>query len=739
MTALFGKGSSTFAQPSPSRLRFNLAIQKNRAVVFSVAAILGFVCAGPEILKHHYLDIFGIIFFSNLSALLMTVYYRRQLRGKPGRNLDILWIIIDSLLITWGVNITGGAESAWFPWYLANISGAAFAMGQLAAFFVFLWDTLIYVCLAWSRGESAGFDRVAFQVLFKMVCLYGASFFFLKGAMELNRKRLAVKKLKENETRKVEELTRLTQVLDQKSRELAEANRKVEESNRLKSQFMANMSHELRTPLNSIVGFSEVLLTRLEGEISARYTKFLSNIHTSGQHLLRIINDILDLSKIEAGQVDLHPEAISVRDVADGVCTIMRSLAVKRKIRFLKEIPDNLPPLHADPVKYKQILYNLVSNAVKFSPDDSKVEIRARYLSQEASSLNEESIQVDVVDHGIGIDPRDHHKVFQEFRQVDGTLTRKYEGTGLGLSLVKRFVEIHGGEITLTSRPGEGSTFSVVLPRICTGAKPIPPLGESPPTFTADGRKRILVVEDDPTAYESLSRDLESEGYTCLRAKNGEEAIRSARQLKPDAITLDIIMPGMDGWEVLKRLKEIESTRDIPVIIISMQENRELGIALGANDYLVKPVDRDLLLERLTRMIPPGLPSQSRILLIDDDPHLHEMLEAVLEIRGYRVSHALTGGEGVRVAVEAPPDLIVLDLMMEGMDGFEVAAVLQGEAVTSKVPILVLTAKDLTADDRERLRGKITALVQKGDGGPANLPGIIHDLLTAHSREKSDG
>ncbi len=710
----------------PGYVRFQLAIQKTRAAVYTLGFLIALLFRQAGVLDATPGSILAVFLAALATVFLFTAVYRRGRTG--GWRPEPFWLACDILLITWGIFISGGIRSEWFLWYIANAGAAAFVAGRRGALLVGSACTAAYLSLLAGMGQIHGLDHTLFLALGRMIFLFGASAFFLRGTADLQRRRSVILRLQENESRKVAELTRLTAALDQRARELAEANVKIREADRLKSQFLANMSHELRTPLNSIIGFSEILSTRLAGQIPEKHQKFLHNINVSGQHLLAIINDILDLSKIEAGKMELHPERFPIYGVVHGVCTIMKGVTGNRDIALVTDIPEDVPPLEADPVKTKQILYNLIANAVKFSPEHSTVTVRARRLLAEASPLGDESLQISVLDQGIGIDPKDRDLIFHEFQQADGTSTRQYEGTGLGLALVKKFVDLHGGTVTVQSEVGHGSEFQVTLPvrfRGRAGESPAPP-----PLLPADNRRRIVVVEDDPTAFETIGRDLSAAGYLPIRARHGEEALALVRETRPSAITLDLVLPGVDGWEVLKALKQDPETRDIPVIIVSMIDNRELGFALGARDYLLKPVDTARLLDRLARIV-PSVPSRSpRLLLIDDDAGAHELLDDLLSPLGYRVEHAASGAEGIEMASRGSPSLILLDLMMEGMDGFEVATRLKAEPGTERLPILVFTAKDLTAEERLLLSGKINALVPKGrDMSPSRLVAAVQDLV----------
>ncbi|HPR64414.1 MAG TPA: response regulator [Thermoanaerobaculia bacterium] len=715
----------------PGLKRFKLSVQKNRAFVYTLAALFAIALQQLGLIKGTFLQAFTVLVLAVISSIVFYVAYIYFWK----LNLDWVWLLFDSFLISCGVYLTGGVASPWFPWYLANVSGAAFVAGMEWAVALSIVDTFSYLGVLAIRGEIAGLDGVFWEKLAMMACLFGSTFFFFRGATELQRKQKQVKLLRENESRKVAELTRLTTILDERTRELDEANFQIRHADKMKSQFLANMSHELRTPLNSIIGFSEILISRLESELSDKYLKFLSNIHTSGIHLLGIINDLLDLSKIEAGRMEVNAEKFPLEGVIHGVCTVMKGMAAKRNISFEVDLPEHLPPLHADPVKVKQMLYNLLSNSVKFSPDDSTITIRGSHVEAGESALGVDSISIQVVDRGIGIAPENHDMIFQEFSQVDNAPTRQFQGTGLGLALVRRFVELHKGTIQVDSAVNQGSTFTILLPSrfIADGSSREPETAL--PVVTTTALPRILVVEDDPDAYERISKDLAVAHFIPVRAKNGEEAVRLARLIKPAAITLDIILPDIDGWEVLKRLKQDGTTRNIPILIVSMVENQDLAVALGADDYFLKPIEGESLVKRLTQLVPPESTRSARILLIDDDSAVHEMVEALLEPIGFRLDHAYNGKEGLELASQNPPSLIMLDLMMEGMDGFDVAAVLRNDPRTSYLPILVLTAKDLTEAERKRLHGKINGLLQKGSSGPQELISSVKHLVRRHSKE----
>ena len=497
-------------------------------------------------------------------------------------------------------------------------------------------------------------------------------------------------------------------------RELQVKNEQAEEANRAKSIFLANMSHELRTPMNAIIGFSEILVERLEERLEPKYVGFLRSIQQSGQLLLSIINDILDLSKVEAGKMEIYPETFAVRTAVDSVCQVMKGLTAKKSISFVVDIADDVREIETDHAKFKQILYNLLSNAVKFSKTHGVVTIRARRAAGEMLSVS-------VTDNGIGIAPENLGVIFDEFRQIDTATSRAFGGTGLGLSLVKKFVELQRGSVSVTSVLGEGSTFTFMLPLRFAGATiPSPIVG--PGGVIIPPGERVLVIEDEDEAFDTLSAYLQSAGYVPIRARTGQEALDRARVMSPRAITLDLVLPGMEGLQVLRTLKSDEATTDIPVIIVSMLQNRELAMAFGADDYFVKPVEWPRLRRRLAEITGrDGRDGGARLLLVDDDVAVHQMLEQELTKEGYLLDSATSGAEALERAERSRPDVIILDLMMPGMSGFELAERLRQRETTATIPILVLTAKDLTAEDRERLRLGVSGLVMKGNAAGARL------------------
>lgn len=709
-------------QKEDSLLRFNLATQRSRAAIYLLIAFLALFGTATRVIPIRLGWIAILVVAGLLSCIAFYELYQNKVDRQWNVNLAPFWLVLDTFMTTAGVLVSGGWQSPWFIWYLSNSAAAAFVLGGRASLIVSSFNGLVYMSTLMLTGSIHFGDRGFMTALYQISFLYVATFFFLKGAANLKEKREIIQKLKEAESRKVEELTLLTSELEERRREAGEANRRIREADRLKSQFLANMSHELRTPMNSIIGFSEILQERLKDRVEAKELTFLHHILASGQHLLGIINDVLDLSKIEAGKMELYSEPFKVVEAVDSVITIMRAQAVRNGVRVESDTPSDLL-IESDLAKFKQILYNLLSNAVKFSPPDATVSVSTRAVREGEKDL----IEVSVKDEGIGIAPENHDIVFQEFRQLDNSAQRTAGGTGLGLALVKKFVEMQGGSVSLASELGKGSTFIFRLP---VQAK----VGTSGQLFRdgadpgSEAGERVLVVEDDTSAFDAISRHLRSAGYAAVRASQGDEAMRLARLLRPIAITLDLVLPGMDGWELLKKLKLDPETCEIPVVIVSMIDNRELGIALGAHDYFLKPVDRRRLIDRIQQFTSGRLVRQRRLLLIDDDPAFQTLLEEEVQALGYQMRTARGGEEGVQLALTDSPDVIILDLLMPDLSGFRVADMLKADPRTAQIPILVMTSKDITDDDRKLLQSKIAAIVPKGHAAGARLITAIQQL-----------
>lgn len=491
-----------------------------------------------------------------------------------------------------------------------------------------------------------------------------------------------------------------------------------EAANQSKSQFLANMSHELRTPLNAIIGYSEMLQEEAEDTGATHFVADLQKIHGAGKHLLGLINDILDLSKIEAGKMEIYLETFGIREVIQDVNSTIQPLIHKGKNQLEVRLADGVGEMRSDLTKVRQILFNLLSNASKFTEHGTIT------LSVERSFdvTGKEWILFRVKDSGIGMTPEQLGKLFQAFTQADASTTRKYGGTGLGLTISRRFCELMGGDIRVESEFGKGTTFSVRLP--AKVEEQALPSSQEEVTELAGlaGGSTILVIDDDPVARELVGRYLSKDGFSVKTASGGQEGLALAKILKPDAITLDVMMPDMDGWAVLTALKADSDLADIPIIMISMVAEKNLGFSLGATDYMVKPIDRNRLttmMERYrthSRACPP-----CRVLLIEDDAPTREMTRRTLEKSGMTVIEAENGLVALQKLAHEIPCIIMLDLMMPVMDGFQFAVELRKKEEWRSIPVIVLTAKDLTAEDQLRLNGYVESVMQKGEYSQVSL------------------
>jgi len=515
------------------------------------------------------------------------------------------------------------------------------------------------------------------------------------------------------------ENARLYEETQQRAKALAEANVRLQELDRLKTQFLANMSHELRTPLNSIIGFSEILMDGLMGQMTPEQVECVRDIHDSGEHLLTLINDILDLSKIEAGRMELEPTTFDVAELLKEVQATVTPLLESKSQVLTLEYTDHLPLLTADRFRVKQVLLNLLSNAHKFTPAEGRITLTCRLADSNTMLFS-------VADTGIGIKPEDQEIIFEEFRQVIDSSNQEMTGTGLGLAISKRLVAMHGGRIWVESEYGHGATFAFLLP-LAGPPAPEPTMpGETP---LPSGGKTVLVIEDDRQFSNLLAFYLRQEGYTPVQHYHGASALERARKLKPTLITLDVILPDQDGWEVLRALKSDPETRDIPVLVISVLENGELAFSLGAVDYLLKPIHREdlgRLLDRLVASDPSARKSAAswrpyKVLVVDDDPKMVSLLRTMLPAEGYTLLPAYDGEQGLKLAREEQPDVVLLDLLMPGMNGFEVLDALRADAETAHIPIMVFTTKDITSEDRERLNHRIQGLMRKSALTPRSL------------------
>jgi signal transduction histidine kinase/CheY-like chemotaxis protein len=483
-----------------------------------------------------------------------------------------------------------------------------------------------------------------------------------------------------------------------------------ESANRTKSAFLANMSHELRTPMNAIIGYSEMLIEEAEDLGQEEFVPDLKKIHSAGRHLLGLINDVLDLSKIEAGKMTVYAETIDIATMINEVQATVHPLVEKNGNHLVIEIPAGVGTMYSDLTKIRQTLFNLLSNASKFT-EKGRLLLK---VSREAG-VGGDWVRFAVTDSGIGMTPEQLGKLFQAFSQADASTTRKYGGTGLGLAISRKFCQMLGGDITVTSTPDVGSTFTVDLP-VTAPAGPdteaaIVTSPHAAPTVAVTSSPTIVVIDDDATVLELMKRYLSKEGFNVLTATNGPEGLELARRHQPVAITTDVMMPGMDGWSVITELKGDPATAHIPIILVTMSDNREMGMALGVSDYLSKPVDWKRLgsvMERLRLLPEAGL-----IFVVEDDDATRDQLTRTLSKEGWNVRSATNGRLALEALQDLDPALVLLDLMMPEMDGFQFLDHFRQNPRFVDTPVIVLTAKDLTPDDRQRLGGQVSSLIAK--------------------------
>ena len=548
---------------------------------------------------------------------------------------------------------------------------------------------------------------------------------------------------------------RQTEQLQLRNEEIVHKNLQIEKASHLKSEFLANMSHELRTPLNAIIGFSEALKDGLMGELPAEQKEYIGDIFAAGQHLLSLINDILDLSKVEAGKMTLELEPVAIGNALQGALTMLQEKASRHQLALNLEAPAGLPEIVVDARKFKQMVYNLLSNAVKFAPDGGTVRVAARAVDRAGVRIAppegmavrvlplppgefDHFLEIAVSDTGPGIEEAAMGRLFQAFTQVDSSLARQFEGTGLGLTLVRSMAELHGGTVGLASAPGQGSCFVVWLPwRKAASAQPAAAVAAAVAAAPAPAqpggagnRPLALVIEDNVQTAEILRVQLESAGFRVTHTLNAMTGLELAAKEKPALITLDLLLPGLDGWEALERLKANVDLADIPVVIVSAIADGTRGRALGAARVLQKPVARQDLLDAIGALgLNLGGERKPLVLVVDDDPKMVELVAACLKQAKVQVTRAYSGREAIRSVRQILPDLIILDLVMPNVDGFKVVEALHSRAETAAVPILVLTAKNVTREDYEHLHGNVISVVEKAAFDPQQFAAEVQRAL----------
>jgi adenylate cyclase len=508
---------------------------------------------------------------------------------------------------------------------------------------------------------------------------------------------------------------------------LTAARDQAEAMSRTKSSFLANMSHELRTPLNAIIGLTDMMVSNSERFGTEKAAEPLRRVHRAGKHLLDLINQVLDLSKIEAGKLDINLDAVNVAALVDEVIGTARSLAEQNKNRLNIECPANIGSILVDALRLKQILLNLLSNACKFTKGGD-VSLRVTTESTDGRRW----INFVVADSGIGMTPEQMSKLFEEFMQADQTMARRYGGTGLGLAITRRLCKMMGGDVTVTSESGKGSTFTVRLPAGPETAVDVPDQSARASEESVPVGDCVLVIDDDPTARELIANYLRESGFSVVTAAGGREGLKRAEELHPIAITLDVLMPDIDGWTVLAALRGNPKLCSIPVVMATITDPDRKGIALGAAGYLTKPIDRDRLIALLrpfqTRV------RRTRVLVVEDDSMQRERICSWLEPEHWLASQAENGRVALDRLAEEQPDIILLDLMMPEMDGFQFIAVLQARPLWQNIPVIVITAFDLTAADRARLNSGVESILLKDSFDPAQLVEIVRRLVTKARR-----
>jgi hypothetical protein len=646
----------------------------------------------------------NLAIFSQVWLLLETALSFRHVSSSVSmlqRRL-VLWTWISALILCLGI------PSFWLTHSLYD-SGAVIG-GDLFSLILKL-QKLIVSCLPLHPGENPDlaweYVQVPAVISFALsgFCLLGNRFRELRMSLEASNS-VALQQLEEIKT---------------KSESLQVAQVAAEAASKAKSQFLANMSHELRTPLNAIIGYSEMLQEEADDLGTPEIKPDLQKIHGAGKHLLGLINDILDLSKIEAGKMTLYLETFEVQTLLNEVAATVQPMINKNGNQLTLEVAPEIGSMRADVTKVRQALFNLLSNASKFT-DKGSITLRARRQGA--------NLVFDVIDSGIGMTPEQVGRLFQAFAQADASTSKKYGGTGLGLALSRKFCQIMGGDLTVASEAGKGSTFTATIPAqvIEVAEETVPAVSTPAAEIASTGSgPLVLVIDDDATVQDLLRRSLNRDGFRVETAADGTSGLARARKLHPDIITLDVMMPGMDGWEVLAALKEDPETADIPVIVVSIVDERGLGFSLGAADYLTKPLDFSRLSSVLNRHAKVGL--GRRVLIVEDNEATQELLQKRLTKEGWQVVAAGNGREALERLTQGPPDLVLLDLMMPEMDGFEFLEAFRKQPGCARTTVVVMTAKILTPADHQRLRGQVAQIVAKANLSPEMLAAEIRSAL----------
>jgi len=554
------------------------------------------------------------------------------------------------------------------------------------------------------------------------------SFNLMVQTIEQRNAELEVARRNAEEAR--ESLRQINEQLEQKvaarTAELERAVVAAKEANQAKSAFLAKMSHELRTPMNAIIGYSEMLIEDASDDSDSGVADDLRKILSAARHLLGLINDVLDLSKIEAGKMQLYLETFDLQILVHEVTSTIAPLVEKRNNQLIVNCHPDLGSMYGDSTKIRQTLLNLLSNASKFT-ENGRVELKVESEIVD----NQGWIVMQVVDTGIGMDEVQMARLFKPFTQADASTSSKFGGTGLGLAISKQFAQMMGGDITLTSAPGAGSTFTLRVPTRVKPARSPYAAAEKEQQPAPAPKGRVLVIDDDESVHGVLANMLSREGYSTRIARDGKEGLRIAREYHPDIVILDILMPGVDGWSVLSQLKAMPGMEDVPIILLTMLENKEMGFALGAAEYLTKPIDASKLLPILDRH--RSTKPSGTVLVVEDDPPSRELVVRMLQKEGINVRESSNGREAIEVLQSGvKPDLIILDLIMAEMDGFDFLRQVRPHPEWSKIPVVVVSSLDLNSEAQELLRGQVEHIFQKGRFAREDLLREVRETINQH-------
>ncbi len=605
------------------------------------------------------------------------------------------------------------------------------------------WLVIVVISLLSIRVEPFDINRIPPWIITALIvvvvpCATAYIFFLLwqysdRLTRTLARAQAANAALKESESlleRRVDERTadleRANQELIKSESELAVARDQALDASRAKSAFLASMSHELRTPMNAIIGYSEMLIEEAEDSEAQPFVPDLEKILSASRHLLGLINSILDLSKVETGKMDLYLETFEVEAVVADVVSTIQPLVHKNGNTLEVQVEGDVGTMRADLTKVRQSLFNLLSNACKFTKD-GRITLAVSRRDEDLVA----SILFIVSDTGIGMTQEQLSKLFQAFTQADASTSRKFGGTGLGLVITRQFCQLMGGDVSVESELGRGTAFTIRLPAVVSSLAREPAPTEATGNATGPTAGRVLVIDDDPTVGDLIQRFLGREGFQVVTATGGEEGLRLAAETRPDVITLDAIMPGVDGWTVLSRLKSDPGLAAIPVVMLTILDDKNLGFSLGASDFLTKPIERDVLVATLTRVA--SRPS-GPVLLVEDDQFSRDVIRRSLEAIGVQVTDVPNGRVALEEMAKTRPGLILLDLLMPEMDGFEFLAELRRHEDWRSIPVVVVTAKDVDTADRIRLNGRVETILQKGAFSREELLGELRDLVKARLR-----